>query len=295
MNMNTLNEKYRSASHCTDTRKDPDYQEALDNTCFFNKGDFGMLVVPPATRDLAMTIATATCYEAPDRKLGINVPPLQNVLYIDTLTNTNLLDTYAKQIEEFTWNKTPKNFRLMNRFAWDKFICGNRHGKDNIDLLDAYISKNREIDGVFIRLEDLIKRSNDFRKNDFDKCIDWALKNKKNGKTIAIITEYLIPAASYLVAKMDFAINFIPFQMITSHRFQQCSVQWLKYKIPESKSESDSESDLEIQSRSATETMSLFNRNSSFEFNGNISHFNLLRSTANRNFKSGWFRTSPWQ
>ncbi len=68
MNMHELQQKYRKSTDCLEAQQDPEFDDAFFEVQFFQKGDSGIFIVPPATRDFMYTFAMSTCTEDLNQK-----------------------------------------------------------------------------------------------------------------------------------------------------------------------------------------------------------------------------------
>ena len=233
MDMHELQNKYRGADFW-DISNDADYKRAFYSLKLFEKGDFGMLIVPPETEEFALAIAVSTCGLASDRVGSLKVPKLKSCIFVDTVSKKNKLAKDVLKAESYIDRPLPQKFAMVtakdintSNVKYPTF--GEENGDEGLlDCISKYIeNKHDEVDGIFITLDSVIFLPNNFQKSKFDKFIEWALKLKSQGKTLIVMTQYQIPQTKYLTNHMDFAINCIPDQLGAAYRVCSFSVQWL--------------------------------------------------------------------
>jgi hypothetical protein len=251
---------------------------------FFREGDFGLIVAPPATRDLALTLAMATGSKT-DIDIGIMVPKLNDVIYIDDAFNVKPNKTYQQNIMRFAQQYQRNNFTIVDRPKIDEIYCKkNRLDKNNFTSMANFIEAHDSVDGVFIRLGSFIDSSSKFPKKDFDKIIEWALRMKKKGKTVVFVCDYLPPHADCITKDMNFVINLIPHEIQYFTNVYYCNVQWLKYEKTNTNVGGESES-----SSNNVNSVDTNISTSKLNFDDKMPYFTMARSTANRGLASGWY------
>lgn len=237
MNMHQLHQKYRNADY-TEVENDPDHIRAVKSLQLFNKGDFGMLIVPPATEEFALAIAISTCGKSSDRVGFIKVPKLKSCIFVDTVSSKKKLKTDVQNAESYIGRALPKGFKLATtREVYSKDVCNCDLGSEYEDMLE-YVScfvenKCDNFEGIFVMLDSVIFSPNNFEKSKFDKFLAWASEIKKQGKTLVVISQYQIPQIRYLADHMNFVINCVPDQRGTYDGSCVFSVQWLSLAINE--------------------------------------------------------------
>ena len=158
--------------------------------------------------------------------------------------------------------------------------------EDDFDSVLTYLAEHDSYDGIFIRINSFINNFAKFPKSDFDRIIEWALSMKKLGKTIVLISDYILPHFDYLSKEMDFVINFIPREDLTSTNRIYCSAQWLKHRKLSNK---DSVRDGAAKSSSSSIHDHIIASQTKFlNFDGNMPYFTMVRATANRDRATGW-------
>jgi hypothetical protein len=233
MNMHQLHQKYRNADHM-EIINDPDFKHAFNSIQLFNKGDFGMLIVPPATEEFALAIAISTCGVASDRVGGIKVPKLKSCVFIDTLIRKVKLKKDVQNAESYIGRALPKGFKLVTaKDVYSSSFNKNKFGSENgntFEYVTNFIeNKYSDVQGIFVMLDSVIFAPNNFVKTAFDKFLAWASEIKKQGKTLVVISQYQIPQTKYLADHMNFVINCIPDQRGASCGMCTFAVQWLKF------------------------------------------------------------------
>ena len=232
MDMHQTNQKYRNADY-TELVNDPDYLRAFNSIQLFNKGDFGMLIVPPVTEEFALATAISTCGLASDRVGTIKVPKLKSCVFIDTLSSKAKLKKDVQNAESYIGRALPKGFKLVtakdvysSSFNRNKSLSKNSH---SFEYVSSFIKNECSgIQGIFVTLDSVIFGPNSFEKAKFNKFLAWASEIKKQGKTLVVMSQYQIPQTKYLADHMNFVINCIPDQRGASCGMCAFAVQWLK-------------------------------------------------------------------
>jgi hypothetical protein len=231
MNMHELQHKYRKSSDFLEVQRDPEYGDALLNVDLFKKGDAGIFIVPPSTRDFMYTVAMSTCTEdLNEQSDGFNVPRMNSVAYVDTLISKEEHDFNNQMATSYLCNEPSKNFHVFSKDtlykSWQGIHSANR---GEFDYFANQIEEDlNHFDCLFVNIESLLFSPLNFRKTDFDNLIKWVAKMKSQDKTIVLFSRYQLPHTEYLSRHMDFVINCIPHQR--SEYFEGCAfgVQWLK-------------------------------------------------------------------
>jgi hypothetical protein len=297
MDMHQLNQKYRNADY-TELVNDPDYLRAFNSIQLFNKADFGMMVVPPATEEFALATAISTCGMASDRVGTIKVPRLKSCVFIDTLSSKAKLETDVRNAESYIGKALPKGFKLITaKDVYSSSVNRNKSlSKDShsFEYVSSFIENDcSDVQGIFVTLDSVIFGPNNFEKVKFDKFLSWASQIKNQGKTLVVMSQYQIPQIKYLADHMNFVINCIPDQRGASCGMCAFSVQWLKLNT-------DSEMDLIASQSSIPNQNETSQYQVQFQENNRNSHFALM-GYIDYYKKRGWCRSvknnclSPYQ
>jgi hypothetical protein len=288
MNMHQLHQKYCNADS-TEVIYDPDFKHAFNSIELFNKGDTGILIVPPVTEEFALATAISTCGIASDRVGGIKVPKLKSCVFIDTLSSKAKLKKDVQNAESYIGRALPKGFKLVTaKDVYSSSFNKNKFGSENgntFEYVTNFIkNKYSDVQGIFVMLDSVISSPNNFEKAQFDKFLAWASEIKKQGKTLVVISQYQIPQTKYLADHMNFVINCIPHQRSAACSMCNFAVQWLKFST-------DSEVDLTA-CRSINSTQ---DKSDTIEYkvkdqeNNRNPHFTLM-GLKGRDEKRDWFR-----
>lgn len=233
MNMHELQKKYRKSTDCLEAQRDPEFDEALLEVEYFKKGDSGVFIVPPATRDFMYTFAMSTCTEDLNEKMnGFYVPKMNSVAYIDTLMTKDEFEDNNRMATSHLCNEPSKDFHVFSKETLYKSWQGiHSANKGEFDYFTNQLHRDlNHFDCLFVNIESLIFSPLNFRKIDFDNLIKWVDKMKKQDKTIVLFSRYQIPYLEYLTKHMDFVINCIPHQRSEYSEGCAFGVQWLKRK-----------------------------------------------------------------
>lgn len=233
MNMHELQQKYRKSTDCLEAQQDPEFDDAFFEVQFFQKGDSGIFIVPPATRDFMYTFAMSTCTEDLNQKNdGLCDPNMSKVAYIDTLMTKEEFEDNNRMATSHLCNESSKDFHVFSKETLYKTWQGiHSANKGEYDFFTNQINHDLiSFDCIFVNIETLIFSPLNFRKVDFDNLIKWVARMKKLDITIVLFSRYQIPYMEYLARHLDYVINCIPHQR--SEYSESCAfgVQWLKKK-----------------------------------------------------------------
>ena len=220
MNTDHFNEDKSIASWSEESQTQK-YLNELKNLQLFDKGDFVMLIVPPATQEFALSIAVSTCGKVTDRVGNIKVPKLKGCVFIDTISSKKKLKADAKKAKSYINGDFPIGFKLANArdvytdSSGDFDMVGAE--ADTLKHVANYVeTEGQDSEGIFVMLDSVIFGPNNFDKKGFDDFLAWASKLKIEGKTLVVMSHYRIAHEEYLTENMNVVINCIPDQRGTS-------------------------------------------------------------------------------
>ena len=234
MNKHQIQGKY-STSDYDEIMKDPDYENAFLNTHLFGKGDFCLIIAPPETEEFTLLTAISTVSKLVRHRVGgLQVPTLNRVLYIDTISTKEKLRADLGLAESFLGRKASSKFRLITDQDLLDFsgelLVDDLDRECEMNLIKNHIEDHgTKVDGIFVMLNSVIFSTNNFVKSNFDRFLVWAKAMKKLGKTVVVISHYPIAAISYLTMHMDCVFQCIPDQRSISAGATAFGVQYLKH------------------------------------------------------------------